>query len=484
MGEAMEFVRKNKIILLILVLALGLRLIIINQSLWLDESIGALAVRDFSYSEIISKLLVVDNHSPLYYLMLKFWSDIWGYSEFALRSLSVLFSLISIYFTYKTTQLLTKSRYVWYFSAIFLSVSQFYIYYSQEARMYMPAAAFSVMSVYYFLQILKKSQIIYWLLFSFSITALIFTDYVPVFILPAFFIVALVLGKSREWWVKYFCTFIPLILLGILWLPIFTQQLHNSPYTLKVSPNWRDVAGGANFKQAALLIIKFTSGRISFVNKQLYYLFALFAIIPYAYTQIKNSSYKKILPIYVFSIVPIVGLFIASIFFPGFIYFRLTYVYPFFAIVVSYALFHRKRNYFLAIVLLAVNIFSLGTYYIDTHQQREQWKQAVSYIESTAKNDSLTLFRYPKPFSPYRWYNNGTIEAEGAFLAVNAHTDGTQEHIESLIKDSTTLYTFDYLKEISDTDNLLDEVLEKNGFKIVSENANFVGIGKITTWQR
>lgn len=480
----MEFLRRNKIILLILALTLVLRLIAVNQSFWLDESIGALAVRDFTYSEIITKLLVVDNHSPLYYLMLKFWSDMWGYSEFALRSLTILFSLVSIYFTYKIAQLLTTSKLVWYFSALFLSVSQFYVYYSQEARMYMPAAAFATMAVLYFLRLLKESKIHNWILFSFSITALIFTDYVPVFILPAFFVTALVYKTDKKWWVTFIASFIPLILLGVAWLPIFTQQLHNSPYTLRVSPNWRNVAGGANFKQAALLVIKFTSGRISFVNKKLYYFYAFIAAVPFVIAQIKNASYKKLFPLYMFLLIPTVGLFVASVFFPGFIYFRLTYVYPFFALVVSYVLFHAQRSYLLASLILAVNIFSLGVYYTDTHQQREQWNQAVSYIETEAEPGSLTLFRYPQPFSPYRWYNKGRINAEGAFLTVNASTEGTKEHIESLIADKATLYTFDYLKEISDTDNLLDSVLIENDFEIVNENANFVGIGKITTWQR
>jgi hypothetical protein len=60
-----------KKLILILVVALGLRLVAINQSLWLDEAIGANIVKDYSYHAILTDFLHSDNHPPLYYLTLK-----------------------------------------------------------------------------------------------------------------------------------------------------------------------------------------------------------------------------------------------------------------------------------------------------------------------------------------------------------------------------------------------------------------------------
>ena len=45
-----SFIKKHKIILIFLILATTLRLVSINQSLWLDEAIGAIEVRDNSYT--------------------------------------------------------------------------------------------------------------------------------------------------------------------------------------------------------------------------------------------------------------------------------------------------------------------------------------------------------------------------------------------------------------------------------------------------
>lgn len=67
----------------------------LNQSIWFDEAYSVnLAQR--SVGEIIS-LTAVDVHPPLYYLFLKVWGEIFGFSEVALRCSSVfLMSLASL----------------------------------------------------------------------------------------------------------------------------------------------------------------------------------------------------------------------------------------------------------------------------------------------------------------------------------------------------------------------------------------------------
>ncbi|MBU1130504.1 glycosyltransferase family 39 protein, partial [Patescibacteria group bacterium] len=98
----------KQIFCLIIFLSIILRFIGINQSLWLDEAIGALVVKSQSYLGIVTQFPLGDNHPPLYYLKLKAWTDIFGYSEFALRSLSVVFGILTIVFVYKTAILIDE----------------------------------------------------------------------------------------------------------------------------------------------------------------------------------------------------------------------------------------------------------------------------------------------------------------------------------------------------------------------------------------
>lgn len=132
-----------------------LRLISLDQSLWLDEAVTAKVVKTFDYLTIIQKFSPFDFHPPLYYLLMKFWTNIFGYSEISLRFPSIIFSLLSGFLVYKIGSLLTDKK-LGLWAAVFFLFNPLIIYYSQEARMYMMVTFFITSSFYYFLKIQKS----------------------------------------------------------------------------------------------------------------------------------------------------------------------------------------------------------------------------------------------------------------------------------------------------------------------------------------
>ena len=66
----------------------------LRQSVWFDEAYSIMVAKR-SASEII-RLSALDTHPPLYYLILKIWANVFGWSELALRSLSAIFYGASI----------------------------------------------------------------------------------------------------------------------------------------------------------------------------------------------------------------------------------------------------------------------------------------------------------------------------------------------------------------------------------------------------
>src|SRR5260221_8953689 len=86
-------------IIFILILSFGLRLMSLNQSLWLDEATSALTTR-MNLSDFFGKFIPGDFHPPLYYLALRVWAGVFGIYEIALRSLSILFAIGTIYLVY------------------------------------------------------------------------------------------------------------------------------------------------------------------------------------------------------------------------------------------------------------------------------------------------------------------------------------------------------------------------------------------------
>ena len=129
---------------IIVLLALILRLISLNQSLWLDEATSALVARDYSWNLIFGQFLPGDFHPPLYYMLLKIWGLFFGTSEIALRSLSVVAGVATVYLVYKIVNATT--------AALLLATSGLHIYFSQEVRMYQLASFFVALAVYFFVK--------------------------------------------------------------------------------------------------------------------------------------------------------------------------------------------------------------------------------------------------------------------------------------------------------------------------------------------
>lgn len=465
----------------IIVLGIILRLIAINQSLWLDEAIGALVVKNESYAQILTDFPKHDNHPPLYYLTLKAWTNIFGYSEPALRALSVAFGVLTVYLIYKIGERIDERLKIW--PAFLLATSPLFIYYSQEARMYIMVAFLASAAFYFFLLTLgeRPRKVFVWILFSLTATALVFTDYIPVFLLLVFPLVGLIKRMSKDWWKKLFFSAIPLVLLGIAWLPTFLYQARAGRLFLQSLPGWSQVAGGATAKQAVLVWTKFALGRISFEPKNIYYALVVIFSIPLLIALAEAwKKREKVIPIWLFLLAPLVLGFIASIFFPAFIYFRFIFLLPAFYLLVAWGVkhFEKTASLILIVFISAGNIFGWLIYIKDPNQQREQWRQAVSFIENRATVGDIAVFENPEPFAPYLWYAKGKLEAQGATDSILA-TQNTVAKTKSLLSNETGVYYFEYLHDLEDPNGFVESAISELGFKKTAI-FNFIGVGQIT----
>src|SRR3989344_571062 len=139
-------------IFVILLSAIILRFIGITQSLWLDEGINVNNALNLDFQTLLLKYSLADFHPPGYHAVLKLWILIAGSSELAVRIPSVVFGTIAVYFTYLIGKKLFEEKTA-LVAATLMATSPLAIYYSQEARMYMLAAFFTSLSVYFFISI-------------------------------------------------------------------------------------------------------------------------------------------------------------------------------------------------------------------------------------------------------------------------------------------------------------------------------------------
>jgi uncharacterized membrane protein len=86
--------------------------------------------------DAINALTKSPEHAPLYFLLARFWRELFGSSVTATRSLSIVFSLLAFPCLYWLCWELFKSPAVGWMAIAIFSVSPFYIAYAQEARPY------------------------------------------------------------------------------------------------------------------------------------------------------------------------------------------------------------------------------------------------------------------------------------------------------------------------------------------------------------
>jgi 4-amino-4-deoxy-L-arabinose transferase-like glycosyltransferase len=143
----------------LILLALGLRVWGLGaQSLWWDESLSLYRASQ-SLPAILSNRIVLtdgtnsvptlDNHPPLYFLLLAATTRLVGNSEFALRFPSLAATVLLVPLLYVAGQRLA-GRHAGLMAALLGALSPMYLWYAQEARMYTLLAFCSLLSAYTF----------------------------------------------------------------------------------------------------------------------------------------------------------------------------------------------------------------------------------------------------------------------------------------------------------------------------------------------
>ncbi len=382
---------------LVLLLAFLIRLVALNQSLWLDETIVANVVSSNSYVSIITNFSINDFHPPFYYLIIKAWTGVFGIGEVALRMPSVIFSLFAGVMVYKITRLYKKDCNPLWAAALFL-FNPLAVYYSQEARMYMAATFFISASFYYLNTLLlnKKSISKDYILYGLFTSLSLLTYYGTVFYFGAVLFYLLLKKKYKLVIFNIGLLFFNLLLLS----PLLFLQWQNSRNMLSLVPNWQQVLGTASLKNLILIPIKFTSGRISFYPKALYYgISGLWLTIVGGLFLLNIKIIKENLLLIIVLVMPLVIALAISVFVPMLTYFRFLYLLVAFCVLGAYF----TKNWQKYLLLTGFTLFSFF-YLFNTNQHREDWKSLVNSLDKNIKvvsvksvNDPLKYYTGPDP---------------------------------------------------------------------------------------
>ncbi len=123
------------LVLLITLIGGGLRVLLLDKNgLWLNETISVW-LANHSVADILHWTATLDQHPPLYYLVLHYWLALTGDTPYYARLLSALFGAGTIPIIYLIGKRLSGAV-VGLAAAVFLAFSPFNIYFAQETGMY------------------------------------------------------------------------------------------------------------------------------------------------------------------------------------------------------------------------------------------------------------------------------------------------------------------------------------------------------------
>ncbi len=221
-------------LILVLLMALGaaLRLTpLLNRDFWYDEAFTGILIHQ-SWGDMFQSI-VHDVHPPLYYWLLKIWSLGFGSSVLALRAFSVTCGVALIGTVFATLKAWHKDT-VWpaLIGALVITVSPFFVNYSQEARMYALFGLLITLSAALYVRAWRLATPKSRFVFGASLALLCLTHYLGVIFSLAWFVFDVI--QHRLWQnyrqPKQLITFLGSAyafpaLLGLAWLPFFLTQI-------------------------------------------------------------------------------------------------------------------------------------------------------------------------------------------------------------------------------------------------------------------
>src|SRR5512136_2642334 len=145
------------LVLTITVIGGGLRVLFLAKNgLWLDETFSVW-LANHSVADMLQWIARIDQHPPLYYLLLHYWIAHNGDTPYYVRLLSALFGAGTIPIIYLIGKRLSGVV-VGLAAAVFLALSLFNIYFAQETRMYTLLTFNAAVAIYALVRLLTDSR--------------------------------------------------------------------------------------------------------------------------------------------------------------------------------------------------------------------------------------------------------------------------------------------------------------------------------------
>lgn len=451
-----------------------LRLILADQSFWLDEGASLVIARQPLTAMFSS--LAADFHPPLFYFLLHFWLQLGIKAELWLRLPNIIFGSLTVYWLFLLVKQLDKKfgAVAALLSAIFLAFNPMHIYYSQELRMYALSAFLTVVSWWLLIHKDKKR---YPLFFSLITTLNIYTFYGAFLNLVAQLVYLFWQDRKslKQMW-PWFA--LPLILF-LPWLPTFLKQLQGGDFIKNALPGWAALSGNLSPKALALIPLKFVLGRVNLPDNPAAQLTAVLSVLYLGGLMFLGRLAKGSKLLLTWTAVPLGLAALLSLWSPMLGYWRYLFVLPATVALAAMGISRLKALTQQINTALVMFIFVCANmlFWQTPSYQRENWKGVATLAQNYHQLTTLHVFAFSDAFAPFRWYLPNA-QYIAPLKELKSDPNALDSVLSSAVESKSTVFYFEYLAALTDPQNNIRRWFENAGFKL-SKTHNFNGVGFI-----
>lgn len=428
-GEDMRNKLLNYIILVPVLFAAFLSFLYLGaKSFWLDE-VFSIAFVDSSWSQLWEIVIQREPNMSLYYVLLKIWVMAFGDSEFAARSLSVIFAVAGVIMTYavgvRLFNMLTGLT-----AGFILAVNAFFISYAQEARSYMLLLLLITFSMYLFIRAIEMQRFRYYIALGLTNALVLYCHFLGFFVLIAQVMSLVFLPPGTIRWRRIITS---AILTASLTAPLsfFILTHGTSAMGMITHPSLRGVFD---------LFMNFTGngGRLLLMSYFVpcFLSFAIFVRISVSFK--KSEILWRYALLFFWLFVPILSVYLISLFKPFFFINRYLFAcLPALVILAGAGLLsfrYKALQVIAASLLICLSLYTVFDVYYP--QKKEDWRSATRLVVQNAKAGDAILFYGTPALIPFEYYYGKMNGGTDTLVSVYPFPFGTPIGISYLTKES------------------------------------------------
>jgi uncharacterized membrane protein len=416
-------------------LALVLRACLIDvQSLRLDES---LTLRDVKlpFGAMVHHQLTADIHPPLYYTLLHFWLALTGSSSLAARVPSVVLGTAAVPLLYLVARRLFNPRVALIASAIG-AASPFWVWHSDEARMYPLVLSASLLAVWRLFEAVDKGGRRRWALYGAATSLSLYSHYFVALMLPVHLAYLLLMRAPRSRLKAWGIAAGTAVATFLLWIVALTVAGGGVAGVGALDRRVVAIAPGHSVLGAAYTLFLFLlvfvvgygqshangAGALAVVSLMLagsWPVVAVFAALSHrlgAWLRARTSLF-----LLAWVVLPVGTVFVLSFWKPNALLQRYLIISsPAVFILIAAALSQLVRRRGLVIAVAAVFAILAGATVVDNlgvgNQAREDWRSAAAIVErGRAPGDAVVVMPWFY-VTPFNYYFDGRLPVAGLHL--------------------------------------------------------------------